>query len=109
MDRNAPMTFPEVGLLDFIGCSEVRQCKIYYCTRVKLFHVYIESLTVSFQPLKKKSKDKCSQDVWSPVLQVKATDDDTKERKRQRSSCSSIFVSVKVAKFEIKRHFFCIF
>ena len=47
------------SLLDFIGFLEVRQCKIYYCTGVKLglFRVYIESLTMSSQEsLKKKSK-----------------------------------------------------
>ena len=39
--------------------QEVRQCKIYYCTRVKLrfLRVYIESLTMfSQEPPKKKSK-----------------------------------------------------
>ena len=36
MDRNAPMTIPELGLLDFFGFKEVHQCKIYYCARVKL-------------------------------------------------------------------------
>ena len=38
MDRNAPM-------------KEVRQCKTYDCTRVKLrvLRVYIESLTMSSQ------------------------------------------------------------
>ena len=59
MDRKAPITIPELGLVDFIGFWEVRQCKTYYCTRVKLglFRIYIESLTMSSQePLKKKSK-----------------------------------------------------
>ena len=50
MDRNAPATIPELGLLEFIG---------FYCTRVKLglFRIYVESLTMpSQEPLKKKSK-----------------------------------------------------
>ena len=52
MDRNVPMTIPELGLLDFFGFEEVRQCKIYLCNRVKL-----ESLTMSSQEQpKNKSK-----------------------------------------------------
>ena len=53
------MAIPELGLLDFFCFQEVRQCKIYLCARVKLrlFSVYIESLTMSSQePPKKKSK-----------------------------------------------------
>ena len=61
MDRNARMTIPEHGLFDFFGFQEVRQCKIYHCTRVKLtlFRVYIESLTMSSQeqPKKKSKRD----------------------------------------------------
>ena len=59
MDRNAPMTIPELDLLNFIGFLRGRQCKIYYCTRVKLrfLRVYIESLTMSSQePPNKKPK-----------------------------------------------------
>ena len=49
MDRNAPMTIPEPGLMDFFGFLEVRHCKTYHCTRVKLrfARVYIESPTMS--------------------------------------------------------------
>ena len=36
MDRKEPMTIPEPGLLDIIGFQEVRHCKIYDCTKVKL-------------------------------------------------------------------------
>ena len=36
MDRNAPMTIPELALFDFFDFEEVRQCKIYHCTTVKL-------------------------------------------------------------------------
>ena len=53
------MTMPELGRLDFFGFGEVRQGKIYHCIRVKLklFRVYIESLTMSSQePPKNKSK-----------------------------------------------------
>ena len=51
MDRNVLMTIPELDLLNFIGFLRGRQCKIYYCTRVKLWflRVYIESLTMSSQ------------------------------------------------------------
>ena len=57
MDRNAPTSIPKLGLIDFIG--SLKYIKIYYCTRVKLrlFRVYIESLTMSSEdPPKKKSK-----------------------------------------------------
>ena len=29
MDRNAPMTIPELGPLDFLGSQEDRRCKMY--------------------------------------------------------------------------------
>ena len=59
MDRNAPMTIPELDLLNFIGFLTGRQYEISYCTRVKLrfLRVYIESLTMSLQePPNKKPK-----------------------------------------------------
>ena len=59
MDRNAPKTIPELDLLNFTGFPRGRQCKIYYCTGVKLrfLRVYIESLTMSSQePPNKKPK-----------------------------------------------------
>ena len=53
MDRNAPMTIPELDLLNFTGFlrGPPGQCKLCYCTRVKLrfLPVYIESLTMSLQ------------------------------------------------------------
>ena len=57
MDRNAPMTIPELGLLDFFGFKDVRQCKIYHCTRVELrfSRVYIESLTMSSKIRRKRN------------------------------------------------------
>ena len=57
MDRNAPVTIPELGLLDFIGFKEVRQYKIYHYARVKLrlFRVYVVSLTMSSQEPPKKN------------------------------------------------------
>ena len=57
MDRNVPITTPELDLLNFIGF--LRGPPVYYCTRVKLrfLRVYIETLTTSSQEQpKKKSK-----------------------------------------------------
>ena len=57
MDRNAPITIPlELYWFPERSASE---CKIYYCTRVKLtfLRVYMETLVMSLQePAKKKSK-----------------------------------------------------
>ena len=58
-NQNAPLTIPELGLLDIIGFLEVRLCKTHHCTiEPNLgFSAFIFSLTMSSQePPKQKSK-----------------------------------------------------